>query len=453
MPGLTRHWHPRLRAAVAIALLAIAAATMITFHRKLADGKTAFVRWRPQILALMAGEDVYTVRGEPYPNPPLMAVLLYPLAALPVEAGSWLLFALKMLLAALAVAFALDAVAPRGPPLAAPWAIAAIAVSLRPILSDLQHGNVNILILFTVMAGLRALQRERDVSAGLWVALATALKITPGLLVVYFAWKRWWRACAAFGIGTVALTLLPGFALGFERLADLLLAYYTAMLHPFVADAAVIATEESNQSLGAVLHRYLTDAPAIEIDSRYVGFNLVSLDLASAEWIVRATSLALLAALALVCRAPGHTRDLRIASEYALVLIAMLVISPRSWKHHYVVMALPYACVLAWAVRPGWRDCRRRLFGAIAASQLLVVSTSRDVAKLAWFADDAHKWAQGLGFYLLSALVVLVALAAVLVAAGRRGSGAGGSARAREGVAGPGVAGLEAAPEPGRSLP
>lgn len=422
MLRLIRDWPPRLHAATAIALVAIAVATAITTHRKLADDKTAFVRWRPQILALMQGENVYVATDRPaYPNPPVMALLLYPLAVLPVEAGAWLLFALKLVLAAFAVAFALEAVAPRGPPLAAPWAIAGIALSLRPILSDLQHGNVNIFVLFAVMAGLRALQRDRDVAAGLWVALATAFKVTPALLVVYFAWKRWWRACAAFGVGLVAFTWLPGFAIGFGRLADLLLAYHGAMLEPYAEDGAVLHTEESNQSLGAVLHRYLTDAPSIELDTGHAAFNLVSLELATAEWVVRAASLALLAGVALASRAPGSPRRLRIASEYALVLIAMLAISPRTWKHHYVVMALPYVCALAWAVRPGWQDWRRRLLGAVVVSQLLVLSTSRDVAKLAWFVDDAHKWTQGLGAYLFSALVVMGALAAVLVAARRRG--------------------------------
>jgi hypothetical protein len=451
--SLTRGWDPRLRAATALALAVVAVATAITYQRKIEDGKTAFVRWRPQILALVAGEDVYAPSHErpPYPNPPVMGLLLYPLAVLPVEVGVWLLFAIKVVLAALAVAFALDAVAPRGPPLPAPWAITGIALSLRPILSDLQHGNVNILVLFPVMAGLRALQRDRDVASGLWVALATAFKITPGLLLVYFAWKRWWRACLAFGAGLVAFTLLPGFAVGFGPLAGMLVAYHGEMLLPYAAEGSVLHTEESNQSLGAVLHRYLTDAPSIELDTGHVAFNPVSLDLDTAAWVVRAASIALLAALALVCRTPGSPRGLRIASEYGLVLIAMLAISPRTWKHHYVVMALPYLCVLAWAARPAWRSWQRRLVGAVIASQLLVLATSRDVAKLAWFVDDAHKWTQGLGAYLFSALVVMAALAALLVAA-RRGS-AGGSAVAPEGVAGAGIPRVEAAPEPGRTLP
>jgi hypothetical protein len=135
---------------------------------------------------------------------------------------------------------------------------------------------------------------------------------------------------------------------------------------------------------------------------------------------VRVLGAALLLGLAWVCRSPRDRRDLRIASEYALVLIAMLVISPRTWKHHFVVMALPYACLLAWAARRSWAPWRPFLFGALVASQVLVLSTSRDVARVIWFVPEAHEWAQAFGAFLLSALVVLIALAAVLVAARRR---------------------------------
>jgi hypothetical protein len=282
---------------------------------------------------------------------------------------------------------------------------------------------VNILIFFLLMAGLRALQQGRDTAAGLWVALATALKVTPALLLAYFVWKRWWRACAAFAASAVVFTLLPGVALGFDRLTQLLAGFYGAMLEPYSVEGVVLHTEESNQSLGAVLHRYLTDQASIELRSGNAAFNVVSLDLDTVQWIVRGLAVALVVALGVVCRAPGSTRDLRIASEYALVLIAMLAISPRTWKHHYVVMALPYLCVMAWAVRPGWRGWQRPLVAVIAASQLFVLSTSRDFAKLAWFVDEAHKWAQGLGAYLLSAVVVMVALAAALLEAVRRSAG------------------------------
>jgi hypothetical protein len=60
------------------------------------------------------------------------------------------------------------------------------------------------------------------------------------------------------------------------------------------------------------------------------------------------------------------------------------------------------------------------LLGALVASQILVLSTSRDVARIVWFVPEAHEWAQAFGAFLLSALVVLIGLAAVLVAARRR---------------------------------
>lgn len=417
-------WDPRLRVALAAALGLVVVGVAWTYERRLDEGRSAFVRWHPQVRELLAGEDVY--RRYEYPNPPLMGLLLSPLTSLPVAVGAWLLFALKVALAALAVAWCIEAVAPRGPPLAAPWAVAGIAVSLRPILSDLQHGNVNILIFFLLVAALRALQRDRDATAGALVGLAAALKITPALLLPYFAYKRWWRACAAFVGAAVVLSLLPALALGFEHTLALLVSYYDVMLEPFAREGAITQGLAANQSLGAVLQRYLTDIPSLRLDSGRLRFNPVSLDVETVRMILRAVGVALLAALAWVCRSPG--RGLRSATEYALVLIAMLLVSPRSWKHHYVVMALPYLCLLAWAARAETR-WRRGLLATLVVSQLLVLSTSRDVAKVALLVgvEQGHHWAQALGAYLFSAVVVAVALAAVLVA--RR---AGSRARAPE---------------------
>ena len=68
-----------------------------------------------------------------------------------------------------------------------------VVLSLRTILSDLTHGNVNLLILFLVVTGLAAFRRGRDMIAGILLALAIACKVTPALFIPYFLWKRAWR--------------------------------------------------------------------------------------------------------------------------------------------------------------------------------------------------------------------------------------------------------------------
>ena len=86
-----------------------------------------------------------------------------------------------------------------------------VLLCLRPIEGDLVHGNVNLFILFLVVAGLVAFCSKRDWLAGMALGLAIACKITPALFVPYFLWKRAWKALAATILGTVIFTWIGFF--------------------------------------------------------------------------------------------------------------------------------------------------------------------------------------------------------------------------------------------------
>src|SRR5262245_46154511 len=76
----------------------------VQYAVKVHAGRSALVRWQPQLLGLDGDEDLSERYN--YPNPPIMAVLLYPLAKLPPLAAALLWFALKFGLTALAVVWA-----------------------------------------------------------------------------------------------------------------------------------------------------------------------------------------------------------------------------------------------------------------------------------------------------------------------------------------------------------
>src|SRR5262249_41636819 len=156
--------------------------------------RSAFERWRNQILELDHGTDIY--QSFNYPNPPIMALLLYPLALLPPPWGALCWFYLKVGMALAAVVLVFRLVETPGRPFP-PWAKAlTIFLSLRPVMGDLSHGNINLFILFLVVAALYAFRRGRDLSAGVLLALSIACKVTPALFVPYFVWKRAWKTVA-----------------------------------------------------------------------------------------------------------------------------------------------------------------------------------------------------------------------------------------------------------------
>ena len=95
----------RLRLAFFALLAAIVVLMSVKYAIKISkpgDGgqqsRSAFLRWRSLVNGVFAGENIYVGLNE-YPNPPIMAVLLRPFAALPPAVGAMAWFYAKVLLA------------------------------------------------------------------------------------------------------------------------------------------------------------------------------------------------------------------------------------------------------------------------------------------------------------------------------------------------------------------
>ena len=402
------------RASTALVVAAVLAAA-VHYGFKAAEHRSAIVRWRPQLEALVHGVDVY--RKTAYPNPPLLGILLYPLTLLAPLPAALTWFSLKVAMAVAAVRWSLRlaCAAHETVPAAVVWAVVILAA--RPLLGDLEHGNVNIVVFFVVTAGLWAFRHQHDRAAGLAIGLATAFKVTPALFIPYFAYKREWRVVlwSCLGLGLFLLAA-PALVLGPSKNGELLVSWTKVMVKPYVVDG-VVETVQTNQSLPALFLRLFTDSPGLQLEGLgKTMLNWASLEPAVARGILKTIMLGLVGWLCWICRRPcGDRRDFRWACEFSLVLIAMLFLSERSWKHHYVTMVLPYAALATQIARePDARAMRRYLTGSLVLSFLLMASTSTQVGGV--LADGVGpKYAQVYGMFLLSAFSAGAALSAVLI--------------------------------------
>jgi hypothetical protein len=391
-------------------LIAITAA--VFYANKAGDGRSAFIRWRHQVLDFWSGVNIYD--AQMFPNPPIMPLTLYPLMTLPPVAGAMCWFVLKVALTAASVWMCFEVIRPPGRPLAS-WIQAGILFfSLRPILSDLHHGNNNLVILFLIVATLHAWRKGYDVLAGLILALAITYKVTPALFVPYFAYKRSWRTVGATALGIgIFLLIVPSMVLGPQFNGECLGMWWHRMLSPYLTKG-VVGDQEMNQSMVGVLTRLATAPRSVmgPYARQLAGLNLVSWAPQVVVVLVKVLSLAMVGLLALLCRTrTGRRTDPRLMGEFALVVLTMLFVSERSWKHHYVTLLLPYTYLMyEFGVARGVSTTVRVLISvAIWGSVGLMATTSNDLGGMV--RNEGHKLAQGYGMFLWAGVSLYLATA------------------------------------------
>jgi alpha-1,2-mannosyltransferase len=309
------------------------------------------------------------------------------------------------------------------------WFVVALAVPLvlamEPIREALGWGQIGPFLLALVLADVAALRAGRR-WAGVGIGLATAIKVTPGLLLVYLLLTGRWRPAAVAVCTFLGATLL-GFALRPHDSVE----YWTSALWDTGRVGA--ADRTANQSIMGLLAR--------------------AADPGSPDRLVWAA----LATLAVVLGLWRAVRAARAGDELVGVTVTGLVavlISPISWVHHlyWVVPAVVVLIDVAAGTRlhrtaPAWLQERPRTVATAAATGAVVV-TAVFVSSLIWYFQGATEHHEALPLVLGNNAYVL--LAVLLVAAL--------PIRAQDAIA-PGVTAARAAerttapPRPGGSSP
>lgn len=275
-----------------------------------------------------------------YTYPPFAALAMLPMAAVSAKTAGWInvlgsLAALAVVLAALVGPIARRCGWSRW---FAVGLATALAVAIEPVRETFGYGQVNLLLFALIMADLVALRwlvRGRanhrlagrgalgrfwysGAWAGAGIGLATSIKLTPALFIVYLVLTRQWRV-ALTAVGTAIGATVATFAVaGHESMV-----YFTQVL--WQTDRVGAADATPNQSLAGVLAR-LYD----------------SVETPSLLWL----SFAMLMLAVGLSRAAHAHADGDELTAFTLVGLTANVISPISWSHH-LVFVIPAVVVLA----------------------------------------------------------------------------------------------------------
>lgn len=262
-----------------------------------------------------------------YPSP--LATTLLPLAALPLETAARIWNTANFLLLVATVGLVTMTFELRRI-LGAhyPWFIVLLALA-APVVISLRIGQANTTTLFFVALGLWAWREGRDWVSGLALACATLLKLVPGLLLLWFIWRRRYRIVNAFVIGVggiLGLNALFLWASGRNMLLDW--TYFTEVLPRVTAPHY-----RDNQALAGFITRFQLPWPLGTIVLAICGAALLAIT------------------LAVIFRLG---RDDRTLIGLGLVVSAMMLLSTISWTTTLIFLLIPFAVLIyAWERQRG----------------------------------------------------------------------------------------------------
>lgn len=272
-----------------------------------------------------------------------------------------------------------------------------LAVALEPIRETLGYGQVNLFLMVLVLLDAAALRRGRR-WAGAGIGLATAIKLTPALFVVYLL-VTGRRRPAAVATGTFLAAGLLGMLVAPAASTQ----YWTRAVFQTSRVGPIPAVD--NQSLLGLLARLGLPTTA-----------------RTALWLLLGGAVAVVGLLR--ARRAHHTGDE--LAGLTLTGLTVCLVAPISWTHH-LTWVLPAVLILAAHATdrsPERRRMWRRAWAALAAVLVYAIFAS----SMIWYVADPAGYLAGTGprDLLVGDAYVFVLVALVLALpwrAGRLGEG------------------------------
>lgn len=376
------------RASRIVLILACASALALlgfVFIRNLVDFPVYYTAGR----SLLSGRtDLYSPdfalgRVMDYRYPPFFLVALFPLWLLPYSVAAYV----WCLLSVIEIAGCVVLVCRTFKISKLMW-LAIVLVVAQYFVMAVHYGNAQLLAVFLLFASLYYAHRRKDLAAAILMALAITIKLTPVLLLPYFALKRRWTMLAAVAVFLAAINIAPSAYFGFRENNQLLMTWYNHVVasQEFHEDNGPI-----NLSLKGELRRYLSDvdySQRVDGDVNYPAVNIASL---SRDRVVQAWTIiaAVLFAGVLLLMWWSPTRQNNegeidkpdgpndtAALELAVMICMMLLVGPLTSKIYFVALLWPVACLANVASSQASRA------GKLATYTLIVLAAVNSVLPL-----------------------------------------------------------------------
>lgn len=225
----------------------------------------------------------------------------------------------------------------------------ALLLLCRPLVQQLIHGQLNLVLLLLVTGAWAADRRGRPGWAGGLVGTAAAIKLFPGFLFLYFVLRRQWAAVLAGVLALILLTGLTAAVLGPET--------YRAYIQDVLPQLEKFRTSWFNASLVGFWTKLFNPATREEhVEPLWRS--------AAAAWAgVLASWLAVVAAVSWSVRR-ARTRT-QLDHAFGAAVTGMLLLSPITWDYAFLLLLVPVAAL--WLDPPRSEPTKLLLILSLAA--------------------------------------------------------------------------------------
>lgn len=236
------------------------------------------------------------------------------------------------------------------------WSVAPLLTLLllcHPLWEQIRLGQLTLVLLLLVTGSWAADRSGRASVAGALMGTASAIKLFPAFLLLYFALRGRWKVVTT-GLATIAcLTAITVIVLGLDGYRN----YFLTVL----PEIQWFRVGWNNDSLWGFWSRLFDPAPERTRDRSLTEPLFYSPALAKALSLTSSLAITGVVASEAYRDAAGQRSDL----TFALAVIAMLLVSPICWDHYLLLLLVPLA--VAWVELPATR-LARTLFVLIVAA-------------------------------------------------------------------------------------
>ncbi len=395
-----------------------AACELTDLDRRAARGDVLPPGW---LEAVLRASLVYEPDGVHRPYPPSFAFAMWPMTVVPLAVLRYAWYALQLvclastlwILSRAASGWFVDGARN------AVWVAALVWLILFKFLQrDVAGGQVNL-----VQAGLCVLAlwwnaRGKVTRAGVALGLAISIKLTPLLLAAWLVARGHWRT-VLIGLGVFGALFVAPITLTGQRVFVANARYWLdgvrtmGATDPFDMDRQIVTFDFGNQSLRNLVHRYLRVYPRDRTakddgGARHPGRGYVDFadwTCASADRAARVVQILVVLVAVIACgRRGAHPSSMVYWVEASFAFVLMLLLSPITWKAHFVLLAMPAYLIVAFAI-----DQRDRVLWSLMLG-FIVISAIPNRSFLGRELEDLHLAYYANTFGLLFVLAALVRL-------------------------------------------